>query len=494
MAVTLCHISHYRKKVRKRMSKFGVPTDEQLAKINKLAKRTLSVDEVFVWPSKLAGDMIIPDRYVQLTKELLDVFAADANKGVSFLLDHSWHADGFLGLGGRPKAAIPYGRTFNSSFGSGTEEGESMSLNADTYMVRGIKLDGISTDDLVASIEAGTLFDESIGFAYDKGICSICGNDYRNYDKCEHYAGKTYEIEENDVVKNKLCWIMAYPPGGLWENSGVFDGAYPGAGMLSKAGDILENETGTYQVITELKELDPSKQVVATYSQRAGLLTMVKKSDHQKPFALGGLVQKAQDSITDKDSIFALGKRIGVSKEQVVNIANIVLKGGENDMLEKMREKLTALGIQTEEGRVYTAEEMFDLLEKKTQEEMDKAKAAASASTATESFMTKEQATEKLGKEVTADEVLSLAKEGQDYHKKISDEALAMGVRAMGNDFPKETWEKTFSTMSSKDILDITATWESQAKAGIPAGRHSDPVENQPLTKDVPDEAYKVTK
>lgn len=475
--------------------KFGVPSNEQLAKINKLAKRTLSVEEVFVWPSKLAGDMIIPDRYVQLTKELLDVFAADANKGVSFLIDHSWHADGIFGIGGRPKAAIPYGRTFNSSFGPGTEEGETISLNSDTYMVRDIEIDGIGTDNLIKSIEAGTLFDESIGFAFNKGLCSICNNNYNNYDKCEHYAGKTYEIEENGVTKNKLCWIMAYPPGGLWENSGVFDGAYPGAGMLSKAGDILENETGSYQVIAELKDIDPAKQIVATYSQRAGLLTMVKKSENKKPFALGGLIQKAQNSITDSDSVFALGDRIGVSKDQVINIANLVLKGGEKDMHEKMREKLTALGIATEEGKIYTPEEMFDLLEKKTQEEITAAKLASTPLVGISdvpAFMTKEQATEKLGKEITADEALNLAKEGQDYHKKVSDDALAMGVRAMGNDFPNETWEKTFSTMSTKAIGDITATWQAQANAGIPAGRMTDAGAGQKQSKEIPDEAYKV--
>jgi hypothetical protein len=478
------------------LSNFGIPTDEQLAKINKLAKRTLSADDVFVFPSKLAGDMIIPDRCVQLMKELLDVFAMDAKKGVSFLIDHSWHADGFWGMGGRPRAAIPYGRTFDSHFAQGTEEGETISLNADTYMMRGVAIDGIKTDDLIQSIEAGTLFDTSIGFNCNKTICSICGNDYSDGSKCEHYAGKIYEIEENGVTKNKLCWIMAYPPGALWENSGVFDGAYPGAGMLSKAGDILENETGIYQVITEMKEIDPTKPVIATYSQRAGLLTMVKKSENKKPFALGGLVQKAQDSITDKDSIFALGKRIGVSKEQVINIANIVLKGGDT-VNKELLEMLSKLGIVFEEGKEYSVEEVSSLVEvwsKKTQEEINAAKVAASASAAPEPFMTKEQANEKLGKDLTADEVLSLAKEGQDYHKKVSDDALAMGVRAMGNDFPKETWEKTFSTMSTQAIADITKTWETQAKAGIPAGRQTDAGAGQKQVNNAPDEAYKVGK
>ena len=72
------------------MSKFGVPTEEQLAKINKLAKRTLSADEVFAFSGKSAGDMLIPNRYTRISKELLQVMADDAKKGVSFMLNHNW--------------------------------------------------------------------------------------------------------------------------------------------------------------------------------------------------------------------------------------------------------------------------------------------------------------------------------------------------------------------------------------------------------------------
>ena len=46
---------------------------------------------------------------------------------------------------------------------------------------------------------------------------------------------------------------------------------------------------------------------------------------------------------------------------------------------------------------------------------------------------------------MNVDEVLNLAKEGQDYHKQVVDEAVAMGVRAQGNDFPVDTWKATFS-------------------------------------------------
>lgn len=270
------------------LGEFGVPTTAQLEKINKLAKRRLTADEVFVFPSKLTGDMIIPERYVQLMRETLDVFAMDARKGVSFLIDHSWHSGGLFGLGGRPKPAIPYGRTFDACFGEPTEEGETVSLLSDTYIKRGVEIDGINTDDLIAGIEAGTLFDTSIGFSFNRGICSVCGEEYTSRD-CEHYAGQTYKVKDTaGNEKDSLCWIKAYPPAALWENSIVFDGAYPGAGVMSmSARDTVENDHGEFMVVTDLKNIDPAKPVIATYSPNVGLLTMVKKSDRRKVFTPG---------------------------------------------------------------------------------------------------------------------------------------------------------------------------------------------------------------
>lgn len=436
------------------MSDFGIPTDEQLAIINKLAKRNLTKEEVFVFPNKLAGDMIIPDRYVQLTKELLDVFAADAKAGVSLLLDHSWAPDGFWGIGGRPKMAMSYGRTFDSKYETSTEEGETIALVADHYMKRGIELDGIKTDDLIASIEAGTLFDSSIGFSYSKAICSVCGDNYYN---CNHYKGKTYEIENEDgTTSNKLCYIKAKPPGFLMENSLVFDGAYPGAGVLSKAGTILENETGIYQVVDELKDIDPAKELISTYSQRAGLITMVKKSDHKKPYSLGGIKDKK-------------------------------LKGAEKPMDEKTLAMLKELGIEYKEGETNSEELLSKIAEK-----WDSLKPTepTEPTEPKEEFMSKEKVSEKLGKELSADEVLKLAKEGQDYHKALSDEALATGVRAMGNDFPKETWEKSFATMSTDDIKNIMKTWETQANLDIPSGRQTNPSLDGTQSQNLPDEAF----
>jgi hypothetical protein len=464
------------------MPKFGVPTDEQLVKINKLAKRTLSSDEVFVFPDKLAGDMIIPDRYVQLTPELLNVFLGNAQRGVSLLIDHSWHADGFWGLGGRPKAAIPYGRTFDASLGKSSVEGETVELSADHYIARGMTIDGISTDDLIAGIEAGTLFDSSIGFNYNVGVCSVCGENYFDSDKCNHIAGKTYEVEgEDKVTRNALCYIQAKPPGALWENSLVFDGAYPTAGVLSKAGDILENEHGIYQVITDLKDIDPEKPVIATYSPRAGLLTMVKKANHQKPFALGGLVAKATAS--DQDTIFAIGKKLGMSKKQVEGIAQTVLNRKEGPALnENLKKMFAAFGIVIDKNR--PIEELCN--------ELADAMAVMPAEEPTAPYLTQEQANTKLGRELTSDQVLDLAKDGEDFRKEVTEAAIAAGVRAQGNDFPAETWKNTFATMGIQAIRDIEKTFQKQAEVEIPAGRKTVPGNQNKLTAQLPLEAYGV--
>lgn len=460
------------------MSNFGVPNDEQLSKINKLAKRTLSKDEVFVFPNKLAGDMIIPERNVQLTKELLDVFSSDANKGVSLLLDHSWSPDGFWGLGGRPKMAMSYGRTFDSRYGPGTEEGETISLIADHYMARGIELDGIKTDDLITSIEAGTLFDSSIGFSYGKATCSVCGKNYRKYDECKHIAGRTYEVEGDDgVTRNQFCYIKAEPPGFLMENSLVFDGAYPGAGIMSKAGDIVENEKGTYQIIDDMKDIDPLKPIVATYSERVGLLTMVKKTDHKKLF---------------KGATVDDGPQIMDGNGKVIN-----LKGGENSMNENLKKMIEAFGIEYKEGETKSEDVLSQLAEKwdttvgTIKDSVEPLKTAEGLNDSQEWLaIPKSEITEKLGEIANADEVLKLAKEGQEYRKSLSDEAIAMGVRAMGNDFPKETWENSFANMDTKVIKDMMKTWELQANAGIPDGRKTDPGAGQIQSQNVPDEAF----
>jgi len=441
------------------LSKFGVPTDAQLAKINKVAKRKLSAEELFVYPHKMAGDMIIPERYTQLTKPLLKEFVNNSNAGVAFLLNHSW-------TWASPKPALPYGRIFEGELSKeGLVKGETISFNGTAYFVRGQEKDGISTDAIISDIETGVLFDTSIGWGADNFECSICGNDIRDWRKCEHIPGKKYIVDE-DTGEVKLCWAMAKPPGYLMEDSGVFDGAYPGAGtslaMLAADGG-LESEQGTFVVVDDFKQM-PMATVFGTYSTKGGILTFVKKAEYKKAYAMS----VASDN---------------------------PLKGGDTKMDEKVLKMLEALGVAYKEGET-TTQEVLD----KLAEAWAAIPPAEPQEGEIEHYMTREQATEKLGKEYTAEEVLGLAKDGIDfkvqkaeydtYRQETIDTALATGVRAMGNDFPKETWEETFAAMGKKAIEDITKTWQKQAEADIPAGRRTDPKAGQETEASLPDEAY----
>lgn len=441
--------------------KFGVPTDVQLAQINKLAKRTLSVEDVFVFSSKSAGDMMIPGRYTKISPELLQVMVDDAHKGVSFMYNHNWSSrEGLQG--------VPYGKVFGGRIEASDAEGETMAMSLDKYIARDDNVvDGMSANALIKKIETGILSDTSISFSTDNMKCSICAENYYSR-KCRHWRGQTYEMGDGT---QKQCTLTAMPPSiilannnnALYEESIVWDGAYPGAMVTqSKHGDIVETSTGNFIVVQDKEELPENTLFFGKY-HNGDIITMVKKSDHKKVFK---------------------GAKIEDEK----------LKGDDNPMDEKLLNALIGIGFTKEEAETLNTGEVTVALNKMVEkfEATPKVGELLVGEALLPEYLSQEKVTEKLGAELSADEVLKLAKEGQDYHKSLSDEAIAMGVRAMGNDFKSETWGNAFATMGTSEIKDIMATWELQANAGIPTGRKSNPDPNNKLTQSLPDEAFSV--
>jgi hypothetical protein len=450
------------------MSKFGVPTEEQLAKINKLAKRTLSADEVFAFSGKSAGDMLIPNRFTRISKELLQVMADDAKKGVSFMLNHNWSSWG--GIQG-----IPYGKVFDGELKVSLEDNEATELHLSKYIVRDDEIvDGVSANALIKRIETGILSDTSVTFSTDTMVCSICGKNYFSRE-CSHWRGAKYEMEDGTT---KTCTVTAMPPSiiipynnnALYEESIVWDGAYPGA-MVSQAkdGDIIELPTGNFAVLGDKEELPDNTAFLNKY-HNGNILTMVKKSDHKKVHNLGGIDE---------------GRKEGVKKLM-------------NEKLQKMLKDFGMSVEETEKLTVDDASEILNQLAEKWDNKVEEIKASVEPVMAqldsTEEFLSKETVKEKLGTELTADNVLNLAKEGQEYRKQLIDDTIAMGVRAMGNEFKAETWKVTLSTMESSAIKDIMANFETQAKNNIPNGRQTDANAGMGVKVSPPDEAFKVGK
>ena len=426
--------------------KFGVPTDKHLEKINKMAKRTLSKDEVFVYPHKMAGDMIIPHRYIQLTKQLLNVFVNNANDGVAFLLDHSWTYRS-------PKHALPYGKVFEGWLGKESiVEGETISFNGTNYIVRDQEKDGISTNSIISDIETGILFDTSIGWGADFFECSICGNDIRNYYKCPHIPGKKYVIDDSDSDGDevKLCYAMAKPPGYLMEDSAVFDGAYPGAGTSLSKHEGIETNEGTFVVVDDFKSLSQDSRVYGTYSSKGGILTFVKKSEHKKVYAMSN----TKDDLT---------------------------KGGGNFMSEELKQFIKDLGLSIKDNENLTATDVLAKLEKKfTDDKMQEleekfAQDRNDGSDEKPVFLSQEKATEFLGKEISADVILQFAKEGMDYRQELIKDTIEWGVRAQGNSFKRNSWENMLSESGRTidAIKDFKEQFKKTAENEIPVGRHT---------------------
>ena len=69
---------------------YGVPTSKQMEMINRLARIPLEPEQVFVFNAKLVGDMVIPNRYMQIHKSLLNVVQGRCQNRVALMLDHSW--------------------------------------------------------------------------------------------------------------------------------------------------------------------------------------------------------------------------------------------------------------------------------------------------------------------------------------------------------------------------------------------------------------------
>jgi hypothetical protein len=425
---------------------YGTPTAGQLEKINTLSKRALSSDEVFSFRTKMIGDRLIEDRYIKLHKSLLDIYKVDAQKGVSFMLDHPW-----AGVFSRPKAAYSYGRTYDALTKKGDIDGEAWAVHGDVYIVRGKEKDGIKTDQIIADIEDGTLFDVSIGFGFSTSECSICGKNIR---ECEHWPGATYNINGEE----KLCYVVGKPPGYLMELSGVFDGAYDSAGILSNGGEI---ETSEYASIREkdFKKDIPKKCIYSLAKDR--LVVLAKKND---------LVNKSAISMYTRE-------------------------GGDDKMNEKTLEMLETFGITLKEGETNFEDVLTQVAEKwdKSTKTIELVEAKLDQ---TEDFMPKEKAIEVLGKEYSADQILLFAKEGMAYRKELVDDAIEWGVRAQGNEFSKDSWEQMLSEpgRTIQAIKDFRDGFKKQAEEEIPAGKRTSFKSNDGSGKKdaIPDDYYKI--
>ncbi len=195
----------------------GIPTEEELEKINKLSRRALTADEIYVF------SVVLCDNEVDRDNERFTIGAlgtlAKLYIGKTGIFDHS--------MQGRDQCARIFDCSVESDPMMKTSTGEAYHcLKASAYMPR-----TESNRDLMLEIDAGIKKEVSVGCATAGRTCSICGADLRR-SPCGHIKGKTYRKGGAEVK----CHTVLSEPTDAYEWSFVAVPAQPRAGVTKAFG------------------------------------------------------------------------------------------------------------------------------------------------------------------------------------------------------------------------------------------------------------------
>ena len=180
-------------------------TAEELARINRFAKKELRAEEVYTFAVKLCDNEVDRDfeRFDRAALEKL----SELFVGRTGIFDHSWSAGGQTARIYRAEVIEEETRT--------TAGDKYCWCKGWAYMLRTEK-----NAELIAEIEGGIKKEVSVGCSAAKRSCSICGKDAG---LCEHERGKYYG--------GKLCYAVLSDITDAYEWSFVAVPAQPLAGV-----------------------------------------------------------------------------------------------------------------------------------------------------------------------------------------------------------------------------------------------------------------------
>lgn len=238
--------------------------DGHLAKINALqasrGKAALTAEQVLVRPVRLYGNKLT-SYYTRSPDGDLQLLADQINQGGGPVL--SAHVTDNTPLGSFYAAAVTQGAQVAAPpLGEPQQE-----LWLDTWFY---VLNDAEGQRLVGLIDGGVINEASIGFFYDKAICSITGGDY--YDS-PYWRGRVYTITDpqTGVETQRLCFIWTTGNVVFGEGSLVYRGAYPGTrvgGDAASAGVVAASApTIAAPAIPTRFQIAASKDMSATFEK-----------------------------------------------------------------------------------------------------------------------------------------------------------------------------------------------------------------------------------
>lgn len=419
------------------MENYGIPTEEQWAKMQKFIKnKKYKKEDFYVFETQGVGDRVVPNRYTRILPEVLEIMKQDAQKGVSLMLNHNWSQ---LGV-----QSIPIGKVFDARIGPGTQDGETTALYLTQYILKDdSKVDGYSKNDIINLIDTGILSDTSIGWGteHDCYKCNICGNTYWS-SKCSHVKGGKYIVnEETNEVKE--CIVEVHAPKNihagnniLMENSIVFDGAYPNAEIQSSIPN--SNLKDGLELLDGKKELENGKILANSYNNNLELFFV--------PSEKGGKVMEENknevvEEVTETQATSVEeNQEVTEPNNEEQNTVTEETQNNDNEVVKETTEEVTETQSATEKASIVLFESELE---------------------------------EAFGKEISKETILRYAKDGKACRDEAIKSALNSGVRAMGNAFSKDSFAKTFELMAINDINEMAKAWENQVSEKFSSKRVS---------------------
>lgn len=375
--------------------------------------------ELFFWPAEISSDRL-DAFYTRMAATSLRNYAADAAVGVSFQNSHRQYELGF-------------GQSLTGEF---VEDAEGQRVRAWFYTISGLRLNEVLTTDLITGIRAGLVKDVSIGFYGGRFVCNVCGRDLWDWE-CQHIPGLSYEVKGADRIMRTTQAFAWVEDAHLAEVSAVFDGATPGAAILKAQ---REAEAGRVN--------DTARQVL---EQRYRIHLPAQRRVWQAPAAGGGGLTSGRRptppvfSTTDihKENPMLIREQVQWQDEEGERVSGLLPTALLEDLLDVYEAQAT---LKSQVAELTTRQTAL-AAEKTTLGERAQALQARVA------------------------EMEPLAEMGRVYKADLVAEALAEGVRALGERFSADVYRPLLEAAPLASVKRMRDDWKAAGDAIFSGGR-----------------------
>ncbi|WP_372780299.1 hypothetical protein ACBZ92_02095 [Priestia aryabhattai] len=291
--------------------------------INRHTLEPVTADDIFTFSGVCSNDRL--DSYFTRMDPVTTLrnYAADLNNGVSLLGNHNIYT-------------APFGR----SYGGQLIQDDTDNANAvrgDWYILKGVKINGESTDDTIRAIKAGITRDMSVGFSDESYRCGSCGRDLWDWE-CPHIPGL-----EDENSRMSFAWIENAR---LREVSTVYKGSTPGA-YIDKARAYVQQGQLEENKIARLEQRFQTR-----FERKDGAAFFMPKREDNKSMNLIEQIRTAlQKNEIEKSRVYEILQGEGEKFRQPDDMA-IRNELGEQATVEGVKQ----LKVEAEQGRLYAAD------------------------------------------------------------------------------------------------------------------------------------------